>query len=448
MNREAEDLLRRIFQAGLRAVEPRRAVTSHVSRQEERLKAGNRTYDLKTFDRVFLTGAGKGGAPMARAVEELLGDRLTEGRIVVPYGHGAALEKTRVYEAGHPVPDEAGWRAAREILQWLGQAGEKDLVICALSGGGSALLPAPAPPVTLEQKQATTRALLECGATIHEINALRKHLSLIKGGGLARAAWPATVLSLILSDVAGDSPEVVASGPAAPDGSRFRDCLEIVRRYELGDRLPPQVVDRLRRGAEGSIPETPEPDDPVFQRVQNVVVGNNRMALLAARDEAASLGLATLVLSSTIQGEAREVARVLAAVGRETVASGLPLAPPACILAGGETTVTLRGPGKGGRNQELALGAALELDGCQGVALLSAGTDGTDGPTDAAGAMVDGSTCARAREKGLDPRDFLQRNDAYSFFRQTGGLLKTGPTFTNVMDVILVLASEEPMSNP
>ena len=285
----------------------------------------------------------------------------------------------------------------------------------------------------------TTQLLLECGAEIGEINSIRKHLSRSKGGGLARAAYPATLVSLILSDVVGDRLDVIASGPTAPDDSRFADGLAVVERYRLAARLPGPVWQYLKDGAAGLHPETPKPGDPIFARVQNVVVGNNRMALLAARDQAEALGCRALVLTSALQGEAREVGRMLAALGKAVSFSGHPAAPPVCLLAGGETTVTLAGQGQGGRNQELALAAALALEGSDRISLLSAGTDGTDGPTDAAGAFADGATCQRARARGLDPGDFLSRHDSYHFFAPLGDLLITGPTRTNVMDIICLL---------
>jgi hydroxypyruvate reductase len=439
MKSQTRENLENVFRAGLRAVDPERAVLAALRRDGGRLEVEDRVYDLDGFRRVVLVGGGKGTAPMARAVETVLGGVLEEGRIVVKTGHGLELRKTRITEASHPVPDAAGVGGTRQILELLRDCTADDLVIVALSGGGSALLPAPYTPLELEDKREATRLLLECGATIGEINTLRKHLSLIKGGRLAQIAHPATVVTLILSDVVGDPPDVIASGPTTADSTTFRDCLEIVERYRLAGRLPAGVEKVLREGAAGDIRETPAAGDPVLERVQNVIVGNNRAALQAACERARRLGYASLVLSSRIEGEAREAGRVLAAIARECEDSGSPLAPPAAILAGGETTVTLRGGGKGGRNQELALACALALEGCSGVAVLSAGTDGTDGPTDAAGAFADGDTCRRARVAGLDPRAFLARDDSYEFFRSLGDLFITGPTRTNVMDMMIFL---------
>jgi glycerate 2-kinase len=439
MDEKRQRLLKEIFRAGLQAADPEALIRARVSRRGDHLVVGDRTYALDDFRRVFLIGAGKAAALMARAEEELLEDRLTAGLIIVKYGHAVPLGRTQVIEAGHPIPDQAGLAGTVAMLRLLEGCGTEDLVIGVFSGGASALLPAPAPPLNLAQKQLTTQLLLECGADIGEINSLRKHLSRSKGGGLARATYPATLISLILSDVVGDRLDVIASGPTAPDASRFADCLALVARYELASRLPEALWQYLQEGAAGVHPETPKASDPIFAKVQNLIVGNNRMALLAGRQQAETLGFNTLMLSSCLEGEAREVGRVLAAVGQEILLSGHPVRPPACVLAGGETTVTLRGPGKGGRNQELALAAAIALDGLDRISLLSGGTDGTDGPTDAAGALVDGATCARARAAGLNPAEFLARQDAYHFFAAMGDLLITGPTRTNVMDIICLL---------
>ncbi len=427
--------------AGLKAVDPEEAVRRHIEQIGNRLRVGERSYPLDGFRRIIVTGAGKGTAPMAKALEEILGERLTSGWIIVKYGHGLPLKKILVMEAGHPVPDQAGLEATSFILDRLRECTEEDLVLCAFSGGGSALTPALLPPLSFSEKQKTTQLLLESGATINELNALRKHLSTGKGGQFAKIAYPATVVSLFLSDVIGDPLDVIASGPTVPDPSTFADCLKIVERYELTQKLPEPVLDLLNEGAQGLIEDTPKAGDIVFEKVQNLVVGNNRAALLAAADEARVLGFQPLILSSFFQGEAREIAPALAGIGKEMVLSGHPISPPACILAGGETTVTIRGPGKGGRNQELALAAAIALEDWPRIALLSAGTDGTDGPTDAAGAFADGDTCKEALQKGINPIDYLLNNDSYNFFDQLGQLFKTGPTRTNVMDLICLLVS-------
>ncbi len=428
-----------ILRAALRAADPVEAVLRHIHRDGETLVAGGKKYHLRAFREIRVIGAGKASALMGAALERLLGRRIAGGWINVKYGHGAPLKRIAVHECGHPSPDEAGGGGARRIAKIARGATAEDLLICLISGGGSALMPLPADPVTLAAKQATTKLLLDCGASIHEINAVRKHISAVKGGQLAGLAAPATVLALLLSDVIGDSLDTIASGPTAPDQSTFADARAVLARYHLLGRAPASVVDRLKRGAAGEIPDTPKPGDAVFRRVRNLVVGSNRLAVDAAAERARELGYRTLVLSTFVEGETRDVARVHAAIAREIRVAGRPLKPPACVISGGETTVAIRGEGLGGRNQEFALAAAIDLDGLDGVLILSAGTDGTDGPTDAAGAWSTGSTVASARKLGLDPSDYLARNDSYRFFTAVDGLLKTGPTRTNVMDVHIVL---------
>jgi len=432
-----------VFRAAVRAVDPARAVRKQVKREGERLRVAKRTYDLSTFQGIYVVGAGKASAAMAQAVEEILGGRITAGIINVKTGHDRPLERIRVVEAGHPVPDEAGRRGAEEIVDLLGRAGEKDLVLFLLSGGGSALLPYPLPGLSLEDKKKMTTVLLEAGAAIGEINALRKHVSAVKGGRLARAAAPAAQVSLILSDVVGDPLDSIASGPTVPDRTTFADCLNILEKYDIKKKMPQAVVDLLEKGTRGEVEETPKAGDPAFGRAQHLIVGSNLQAVLAAEKKARILGYNTLILSTFIEGETREVAKVHAAVAREVLSTGHPVRPPACILSGGETTVTIRGKGKGGRNQEFALAAAIKIDGLEGVVVLSCGTDGTDGPTDAAGAVVDGATVHRARSLGLDPEAFLRNNDSYAFFKELGDLVVTGPTFTNVMDVRLVMVGRK-----
>lgn len=439
MDRHHKAQLEEIFQAGIDAVDPEAAVKRHFKRQRDQLIVEEKSYCLNDFNRTVLVGAGKAAAPMAKAIEDVLADRFNEGHIVVKYDHGMALAKTHIYEAGHPIPDGAGQRASSEIVQRVTELGADDLAVVVLSGGGSALLAAPADGIDLADKQRTTELLLASGATITEINTIRKHISLSKGGLLAKAAYPATVITLILSDVVGDPFDVIASGPTVADESSFSDCIKIIRRYDIESRLPVEVRRRILMGAEGKVAETPKADDPVWGNVQNVIIGNNRMALEAAWQKAQGLGYNTLILTSQLQGETREVAQVVAAIGKEIAQNYTPLTPPACILVGGETTVTLKGTGRGGRNQEFALAAALALEGRSNIFLLSAGSDGTDGPTDAAGAFADGKTCVRARKLGLNPHQYLVRNDAYTFFKPLKDLCITGPTRTNVMDLIVLL---------
>jgi glycerate 2-kinase len=429
-----------IFRAALEAAEPSQAVLRHVRLQGGVLIAGRKRYPLKTFRNVYVVGAGKAGAKMARAVERLLDKRITGGLINVKHGHTAALRRIQINECGHPIPDRDGELGARRIAQIASQAGASDLIICLISGGASALLPLPAAPVTLEEKQAVTRLLLNSGANIHQINCVRKHLSALKGGQLARLAYPAALLTLILSDVIGDDLDVIGSGPTAPDRSTLADARAILEHFAIWNQAPPSVRKRLNATAE----ETPKPGDRIFRKVQNLIVGSNRIAVDAAAGRARELGFRTMVLTTSLEGEAREVARVHAAIAREIRGSGRPLRPPACIISGGETTVTIQGDGLGGRNQEFTLAAAHDLAGVTGVLILSAGTDGTDGPTDAAGAFADGTTLARAQASGLSIRESLASNDSYNFFDSLGDLIRTGPTGTNVADVQIVLVQSTP----
>jgi glycerate 2-kinase len=428
-----------IFRAAVKAADPVEAVLRSFRLRDGSLEAGGRGYSLSRYDRLFVIGAGKASAAMAKAVERVLGRQISGGLINVKYGHTAKLKRIELNECGHPNPDEAGVRGAARIAAIAEQAGERDLVICLISGGASALLPAPAPPVTLAEKQAITRLLLHCGADIGEINAVRKHISSIKGGQLARQAFPATVISLLLSDVIGDALDVIGSGPTVADASTFADAQAILCKYEIDGKAPASVRERIARGVAGEIPETPKPEDPALSRVHNVVVGSNILAVNAAAEKARELGLRTMVLSTFVEGETRDVARMHAAIARQARVYGQPVRGPACIITGGETTVTIRGQGKGGRNQEFALAAAIDIAGLDEVLILSGGTDGSDGPTDAAGALADGSTCQRAAKLGLSAKDYLADNDSYNFFEPLGDLLITGPTNTNVMDVRLIL---------
>jgi len=432
---------RAIYNSGLDRANAADAVTNTMRREGDTLHLAGARCELSEYREILVLGAGKAGAKMASAVEELLGESISTGLVIVKYGHSQPLRRIEIVEAGHPLPDKAGLEGTKRIVDHLRRAKEKDLVIFLISGGGSALLPCPVNEITLEEKQRTTQVLLGCGATIHEANALRKHLSKVKGGRLARLASPATLVSLILSDVVGDSLDAIASGPTVPDSSSFADCLNVVEKYQLWEKIPPRVRGYLEDGAKGAVEETPKAGDPIFQNVRNVIVGNNRMALEAARLKAEALGYHTLLLSSCMEGEAKVVAGVHSAIAKEIIATDNPVARPACVLSGGETTVTLHGTGVGGRNQELALAAAAGIEGAEGVVVLSGGTDGTDGPTDAAGAIVDGATLQRGRDQGLDAADFLRRNDSHTFLRATSDLLVTGPTFTNVMDLHVVLVA-------
>ncbi|MBV8905989.1 MAG: glycerate kinase [Acidobacteriia bacterium] len=413
-----------IFRVALEAADPAAAVKSHLERLH-----------FDDYRHIYLIGAGKAGASMAAAAEAVLGNRITEGLVNVKHGHVAKLRRIELNECGHPVPDRAGVSGAERIARIAAEAGRGDLVLCLISGGASALLPLPVPSIKLAEKQETTRLLLGSGAGIHEFNAVRKHLSRIKGGQLARLAQRATVEALLLSDVIGDDPGVIGSGPTAPDASTFADVSKIFDKYYIRSKLPAGVRRWIAKGVRGEIEETPKPGDPIFRRVRNTIIGSNRIALNAASRRARELGFRPLVLSSEVQGEAREIARMHAAIAHEVVRSGSPVRQPACIISGGETTVTLRGKGLGGRNQEFALAAALDIAGLPDTVVFSAGTDGTDGPTDAAGAIADGSTIRRKPEAA----SYLRENDSYRYFEALGDLVKTGPTLTNVMDVHLVL---------
>jgi len=413
-----------IFRAALRAADPADSVTRYLRKR-----------NLDRFRNIYVIGAGKAGASMARAAERVLGRRLTAGLVNVKYGHVAKLRRIELNECGHPVPDAQGMAGAGRIAAMAESAGKDDLVLCLISGGASALLPLPAEPIALEEKQATTKLLLSCGANIHEINAVRKHISRIKGGQLARLAYPATVEALLLSDVIGDDLDVIGSGPTAPDASTYAGAAAILERHGIRNRVPASVRERIEGGLRGEVPETPKPDDPLFARVRNTIVGSSRLALDAAARQARQSGFRTLILSSTIEGETREIARMHAAIAREIAVSGQPIKPPACIITGGETTVTLKGGGLGGRNQEFVLAAAIDIAGLENVVVFSAGTDGTDGPTDAAGAIADGQTLSRNPEA----RQYLDDNNAYRYFEPLGDLVMTGPTNTNVMDVRIVL---------
>jgi hydroxypyruvate reductase len=397
--------------------------------------------DLARFRRVVVVGGGKASGTMALAVEEVLGDRVSAGLVAVKEATTGAPRRIRVVEAGHPIPDERGRAAAEEIRRLAATAGADGLVLGLVSGGGSALLPAPVAGVTLAEKQAVTRLLLDAGATINELNAVRKHLSALKGGQLARAAAPAPVVALLLSDVLGDPLDVIASGPTAPDPTTFADALAVLGGFALRDRIPVSVRHHLEAGAAGVVAETPKPGDPLFARVTNCVIGNSGLVTEAALREASRLGFPPLLLTGQLQGEAREVARVFAAILAESARSGRPVGRPACLLATGETTVTVRGPGKGGRCQEFALALAPALAALPGIVVLAAGTDGSDGPTDAAGALVDWTTLERARARGLDPRGALAANDAYRFFAGLGDLVVTGPTGTNLLDLYVALSA-------
>lgn len=429
-----------IFRAALDAADPRAAIHRLVQRDGDMLRVQEHAYDLSRVKRIFVLGFGKASAAMAQAVEEICNDKIESGWVIVKYGH-ANVRCTRIelLEAGHPLPDENSLRGTKKIVDLLSLTRKDDLVLCLISGGGSALLELPVAGVSLDDLRATTDALLRSGATINEMNAVRKHLSQVKGGQLARQTR-APIVSLILSDVLGSPLDAIASGPTAPDTTTFADAMKVIDRRGLREQLPASVLQYLARGVDGKMAETPKSNDPIFSRVQNVIIADNSIACEAAASAARERGFNVHVHSTMVQGEAREVAREFAAMANAIARSGEPVARPACVIAGGETTVTVRGDGLGGRSQEFALAAAIEVAGMKDVLMLSAGTDGTDGPTDAAGALADGTTVARACEKGLDADASLERNDSYHFFQPLGDLVITGPTKTNVNDLMVVLA--------
>ncbi len=444
-----------IFRAALKRVDPYLMVKNCLAVQggflEAKTELEEARYDLSLFDRILVLGFGKGAAAMAKGAEAALVGLDFSGLAVIkeecldPPRHIARTV------AAHPIPDSRSEEAASRILSLARAADERTLVLVLISGGGSSLLCAPAPGLSLEDKAACTKLLLASGAAIQEVNCVRKHLSAVKGGLLAAAAAPATVLSLILSDVMGDDLDAIASGPTVPDRGSFADALELVNRHGLAEKMPESVMKRLAEGAAGTIPETPKPGDEIFARVRNMLIGTNRLALMAAGYKARELGYSTLLLSSRLAGEAREAALVLHGIAADIAESGFPLARPACVIAGGETTVTLRGSGKGGRNQEMALSFLSALgkmglnsaSACKGLAFLAASTDGSDGPTDATGAFASLPLLAESKAAGLDIQFFLANNDSYAFFDKLDALLKTGPTGTNVCDLAILVIPEK-----
>jgi len=435
------DEIVKIFQAALRSVDPYMAVASHADTISS-------LYRIQKCRRLYVIGFGKASLPMAQALVDALGKTITGGIIITPYGQNTkteAIGRVKIYEARHPLPDENGMKATAEILKLLKGLDEHTLIVCLISGGGSALLVAPIDGITLAEKQETTDLLLKSGTDINELNTVRKHLSDVKGGRLAMRAYPAIIVSFILSDVIGDRFDVIASGPTAPDSTTYGDALQILRKFELEKKVSARVMEVLTRGKEGKIAETPKEGNTVFERVQNSIIGSNTIALDAAAAEARRHGFDAVVISNEVGGEAKNAGRWLARQTIEIVNQRKgeigegKVKRPLCLISGGETVVTVTGNGCGGRNTELALAYAMEIAGKQGITFLSAGTDGTDGPTDAAGAFVDGQTIARAKARGLDPVKYLQNNDSYTFFKALDDLFITGPTGTNVMDIQITL---------
>ncbi|MGD9092420.1 MAG: glycerate kinase [Anaerolineales bacterium] len=436
----------RILIAALQAVDPDAAVTRYLRRTGDTLLVTDRSYDLNKFQHIYVVGAGKAGTPMAQATVRILEDKLTAGLVIVKEGHVGntyPLDSTDVdiIEAGHPIPDQRGFQASNKLIGLVKNALPDDLIVSLVSGGGSALLTIPVEGISLAELQELTDILLVSGATIQEINTLRKHLEQLKGGGLAQLIAPASMITLILSDVVGNPLDIIASGPTVADSSTFDDALAILERRQLVDQVPSSILNHLRRGQDGFIKETPKPGDPVFKNAQNVIIGSNEIAAEAARAQAEVEGFNALLLTTYLEGEAYHIGGTLAAIVRQISATGQPIPPPACVIAGGETTVTIRGDGLGGRNQEVALGAVDGMDGISNAILVTLATDGGDGPTDAAGAVVTGGTRKRAGDLDLLPHDYLTRNDSYNFFEALGDLLITGPTQTNVNDLTFLFVT-------
>ena len=432
--------VRELFDAAVVAVDVRTATARSLRLAEDRLVVAGTdlVVPLARGGRLIVVAVGKAAAAMAAAAEEVLGERIAAGLAITKWGHGEPTRLVAVREAGHPTPDEAGLAAAAELRALLTNLGPDDVVLCLISGGGSALLTAPVEPITLAELRDTTARLLAAGATINELNAVRKHLEALKGGGLAALAAPARVLTLVVSDVLGDPLDTIASGPTVGDTSTFAEAWGVVERYGLTEALPKAVAARLGAGMRGELPETPRPDNPLFARVSTIVVANLQAAAEGAARRAAELGYEPTIFDLMIEGEAREVARSLVALaGPDNRRATGPARR--CLIGGGETTVTVRGDGLGGRNTELALAAALAIAGRPGIAVASLATDGDDGPTGAAGAVATGETVERGRALGLDAADYLGRNDSARFFERVGGLLVTGPTRTNVADLYCIL---------
>ncbi|WP_035236219.1 glycerate kinase type-2 family protein [Desulfobacter vibrioformis] len=443
--------LKAIYLAAIKRVDPYTMVRSRVTLDSNTLKIHLENQDMRLgldkFENIYVLGAGKATAPMARAIEEILGPKLSGGLISVKKGHTDILKKIKIIEAGHPVPDKNSVSAAQQVIDIAAKGKETTLFINLISGGGSALWACPGEcggaSITLADKQKTTERLLACGAGINEINRVRKQLSGIKGGKLARHMYPGTSVNLILSDVVGDDLGTIASGPTAPDLTTFTQALGIVKKYELSSRLPARVVKMLESGAQQKTDKNEVSDDQIFSKVHNILLGNNLSALNAARHKAERLGYNTLVLSSRITGEAREIAKVFSGMARDIALGSLPPQRPACVLAGGETTVAIQGNGKGGRNQEMALSFLQELEtspaGIENIFFLSGATDGNDGPTDAAGAFASRTVLDAGKKAGMNISEYLARNDSYTYFDAAGHLFKPGPTNTNVCDLQILI---------
>ncbi|MBS7610822.1 glycerate kinase [Candidatus Bathyarchaeota archaeon] len=441
-DKRARAICLNVLKRTLEEINPINMIKSSVKRNGSILNIGSLTLNLDDFKRIYLVGFGKASHLMALAIEQLIGDRISRGFINVLKGveFKSLTGRVEFIEASHPIPDFSGQRGAEEIMRIVSEASEHDLVICLISGGGSAMTPMPADGISLEEKQQVTQLLLKSGANINEFNAVRKHISAFKGGLLAKYAYPARVLSLIISDVVGDRLDVISSGPTSPDTSTFQDVYHVLIKYNLWGRIPESVRRRIEAGLKGEVEETPKPGDKIFEKVHNFIVGSNRLACKIAVKTANELGLNSAILSSVVEGEARHVGTVYGGILVEEALENNPIDKPATIIAGGETTVTVKGSGIGGRNQELILSASMKIQGLENVAIASIGTDGVDGLTDAAGAIADGKTVQRTIEANLDPKEYLDNNDSYRFFKKLGDLIFTGPTGVNLMDITIMVA--------
>ena len=430
-----------ILEAGIEAVLPENVVRNSVRHEGNKLYVKGCEYDLSRYKHIYVAGGGKASGTMAVELEKLLDGRITAGIVNDRYGVDVKTRIIKVHHAGHPLPTEDGRRGVKEMLEILSNAGPDDLVIFLISGGGSALLPYPAKGISLEENIRMTDLLLKSGARISEMNAVRKHISAIKGGQMIEYVDGATIISLIVSDVVGDDIGFISSGPTSPDATTYENAIRVLKKYDIYDRAPASVKARLKAGVKGEIPETPKPGDPLFDKVYNVVVASSIIALEAAAKRAFELGYKPLILGSGIIGESREAGLVLSGIAKECLKSGNPVKPQAAIISGGETTVTIKGKGKGGRNQELVLGFLQNYT--PGITIISADSDGIDGVTDAFGAIADGTTLERAHKKGLSITETLKENASYDFFEALGDLVFTGPTGTNVSDIRVILVYED-----
>jgi glycerate-2-kinase len=458
-DRKARGIAITALEQALSAVDPEKIMKSKITLKRNKLRIHQQEFDLKKFRRIFVVGGGKASGEMAEALEEILGRRISAGIVNIPHKiRNSGISQTssekgnsevspfstrnrviKLHQAGHPIPDEAGLKGTKEILNLVSNVTKDDLVLCLISGGGSSLMPLPRGEIALPDIRQINDELLKSGATINEINTVRKHISDFKGGWLAKRTYPATVVNLVLSDVIGDPLEFIASGPTVPDSTTFGDAIDILKRYNLWKTLPSSAKTILTEGQKGLVPETPKEGDRIFKKVYSFVIGNNHLAALAACKELQEKGLQSILLTSYLEGEARHVGTMLASIAKEIHSSGNPLSKPCGIVAGGETTVAVTGNGKGGRNQEVALSAALKIAGMEGSVIATLATDGVDGPTEAAGAIVDGFTIARALKLNLDPGSFLDKNDSYNFFSEVNDHIVTGSTDTNVNDLAVIV---------